>query len=232
LENKVKPTKKSFWNFLHGQCHLSTYKHNIDNYMEHIDNIINNNDKKIDYHSLQYKNSESKYSYSKEYGVLYESRYLFPGREINDHYNAKIFLYHSYFLTQDDFEELLHAGIYVKDYKKYNLVLNDKIQNICDSVLFYPYDEIKMTMRGYCNLLTNNIHVKDLIQIEKHFNIKPMSKCLKIYCCNDVLQKSVIEHFIYTHKMEPDLECLEFPINEKKHDVTKILYGRLIKDRK
>lgn len=58
---------------------------------------------------------------------------------IEDIDEISILLEFGYKLTQDDFENLTKKLIYIEDYQKYGLTVDENIKNACNESMFYPY---------------------------------------------------------------------------------------------
>jgi hypothetical protein len=166
----------------------------------------------------------NKYKYNGFFGVSYERIKI---HELNNISKLKILCDYGYVIKQDDFTNMIKNRIYIKNYEKYNVKLTNEIKNICNEIIFYPYEETKMSLDGYKQLLKYKVNLSDLKKIEKHFDIKPNLECLKIACENKYLSTSIISHLLDTHLIVPDLECLGIAIKKGAISVIQAIYEEM-----
>jgi hypothetical protein len=131
------------------------------------------------------------------------------GTEIKET-NFYLLLQFGYKIDQEDFEKILDLQIYIENYKKYGLILDDKIQYICNKNLLFHYDEIKISNIGIEEIVKCNLSIKEfrnLLKDEKFLeaNIKPMD-LLHILC--EYGSSGMIDEIIKTYNLHPDQECM------------------------
>ncbi len=145
------------------------------------------------------------------------------GKEINDICEIKLFLDHGYQISQNDFELIIKNGLYLKDYKKYNLTITKNIQYICNEILFFPYDECKYDTKNFLENLKflKFNYAKNII---KKYNLVFSLDDLKFLCnqkpCNPIIIKYIVENF----SLVPNTDCLYSAIlNSKSNKIIKFL---------
>lgn len=126
-----------------------------------------------------------------------------------------------YKLTQTDFLLMTQKYYYIKDYKKYNLVLDDYIIQTCQNLLFFPYEEIQPTKIAVLEMLKKKQSIKFLEKIIKKYNIIPDYDFIVIYMdynCN--FESRITAEYIQRKYLQFDLKTIcdyYNPIGEIDH---------------
>ncbi len=128
LNDKILPTK---------QCFLNLVKY-----------YDNSNKKKyewIEYYDtmMRYVEIEKRQNFKQIYDENKKISKSLLGKDIKETSFYPL-LQFGYKIDQEDFEKILNLQIYIDNYKIYNLILDDKIQIICNKNLLFHYDEIKL----------------------------------------------------------------------------------------
>jgi hypothetical protein len=107
-------------------------------------------------------------------------------------------------ITQEDFELLTKNCIEINNYKKYDVVINDKIINLCNETGFFPYS-IKPSNYGLLCTIQNNIPIFEIKKIIKTYNLVPNIECLREACKKENLD--LIKYL--SSNLNFDLICLK-----------------------
>jgi hypothetical protein len=91
---------------------------------------------------------------------------------------AYICVKYGYSITQDDFEEMTRRRIYC-EYKKYNLQITDKINQICNELLFFPYGGEKNLDQK--NIFRYQMTLKQFEKVNKYYKININLDLIKFY---------------------------------------------------
>jgi hypothetical protein len=113
-----------------------------------------------------------------------------------------------YILVQDDFELLTQKYLYLNNYKNYGLVINDRILNICNKKIFYPYSEMILNENQIRMIFKKNCNLSILKNLKKKYDINIDEKYLRIACCSRNVSISLLKYLIDICGIIPTIECL------------------------
>jgi hypothetical protein len=116
---------------------------------------------------------------------------------------------------------------YIKNYKNYKLVIDDKIKNACNEALFFPYNEVVMTKAGILNLLKSDVSMSEFKKIKNHFKFNLDIDCLRTICAKISISASFIKSFVKTFKIKPDIVCLGNVIENGTLGIIKFIYSEM-----
>jgi hypothetical protein len=121
-------------------------------------------------------------------------------------------------LTQDNFRTMIKNRIYIENYKKYKLVLDKEIEDICNDILYFPYEEIKVTDIGFEKIMNNNVKLTDLKKIKKKYKLdtKHDEDSLESACAKNIIDVKTIQYLIDDCHIEPNFECLHNLLDRDK----------------
>jgi hypothetical protein len=150
--------------------------------------------------------------------------------ELSDIPELKIFCDYGYIITQDDIIEMIKNGIYVKNYKKYDLEIDDDFKDACNECLCFPYPETKFTKVGFANMFKLGVPFDIIKKIEKKYKMKPDFECLRMLCkCKNPNYKILI-YLTDEIDIMPNEECLKSIIRYGNEKCIKHIYYKIYGD--
>jgi hypothetical protein len=195
LNQKILPTKQCFLNLVKYYDNRNKKKYE---WIEYYDTM------------LQYVEIEKRQNFKQIYDENKKISKSLVGKEIKET-SFYLLLQFGYKIDQEDFEKILNLQIYIENYKTYGLILDDKIQHICNKNLLFHYDEIKLLDIGLEQILKCDFTIKEfrnLLKDEKFIeaNIKPMD-LLYILCEHGT--SGMIDEIMKKYNLNPDQECMD-----------------------
>ena len=130
------------------------------------------------------------------------------GQNIDDIPEIKLLLDYGFCIKQPDFIFLLKRGIYIKNYQKYKLVIDDDVKKICNEILCFHYPEIKFEKSSLINMFKNNCSMAQIKTVIKKHNFTANLDCLREACSHKNLNHRLIYYLIDDQKITPDIQCL------------------------
>jgi hypothetical protein len=155
---------------------------------------------------------------------------LEKGIEMTEIPEIKIFCEYGYLITQEDFVEMIKHGIYVENYKKYDLVIDEEIKDTCNEYLLFPYQETKLTNLGFATLFKNGYTFDTIKKIEKKYKIKPDITCLKNLCKSKNPDYKILLYLTDENDIMPTEECLKSIIRYGNEKCIKHIYFKIYGD--
>jgi hypothetical protein len=138
-----------------------------------------------------------------------------------------LFLEHGYNLLYEDFLSVLRKRIEIKNFEKYNFVLDTKFIITCADFNFYPsyYNKIKLTHNDIEELL--KIDYINLTSMKPFLNSTLPISCLEIACSTGNL--SIIKYLINKCKLTPNKTCLLNVLNSQAKKTIKFVVESYVK---
>lgn len=133
---------------------------------------------------------------------------------IEDVNEISILLEYGYKLTQNDFVNLTKKLIYVENYQKYGLMIDENIKDACNESMFYPYQELRHEKIEALESFSCDTTPSQLKRIIKKYKIDPDINFMRIACAN-CRQTGIIDIFVVDHKIYPDYDCIKFALANK-----------------
>jgi hypothetical protein len=133
-------------------------------------------------------------------------------KDIMDISKLRLLLNYGYKITQRDFAEIIKKYMYLPDYKKYGLEIDDKIKNICDNNLYYPYDEMKTSEINALFDFAKFPSIERLKIVIKRYNILPDSKFAQFMFMSHKRVAKLIKHIVTNYNIKPDKYCIKWAV--------------------
>jgi hypothetical protein len=150
--------------------------------------------------------------------------------ELTDIPELKIFCDYGYVITQDDLVDMIKNGIYVKNYKKYDLEIDDDLKDACNECLCFPYPETKLTKMGFACMFKSGIPFDIIKKIEKKYKMKPDFECLKMLCKGKNPDYKTLLYLSDDNDIMPNEECLKSIIRYGNERCIKHIYYKIYGD--
>jgi hypothetical protein len=205
---------------------IEKYNYNLETKHLEIACKYSNNDTihKILQNKIQISQKSFDYILNRSY-VQYNkiSQEFYGGEELDDVSGLKLLCNYGFQIKQNDLYNLMKKKIYIKNYKIYNLILDDKIKKICAEDLFFPYSEIKFEKDMFVHLFRHNLPMSQIKIIEKKYNCIATVECLKEACSHDNANTRLIHWLVEEKKIKPNQECV-FSIVKYSNNINIINY--------
>lgn len=119
-------------------------------------------------------------------------------------------------ITQDNFKTMIKNRIYIDNYKKYKLVLDKEIEDLCNDITYFPYEEINITEAGFKKIMKCDIKLVELKKIIKKYNFNLDTNSLELACSRSDIDAKTISYLMNDCNIQPNFECLDNLLNREK----------------
>lgn len=150
-----------------------------------------------------------------DYKTIFKNEYSIDvSNIINLMYN------YGFLITQEQFKLTIMNRLYINDYKKYKLEITKEIEDVCNDILYFPYEEIKVTPIGYKKMI-KYLRINELNRIKKKYKLNNDRDIedLELACLKDNTNLKDMTYLIEECKIQPNFKCLSNIL--KKNSVKK-----------
>ena len=138
----------------------------------------------------------------------------------------KLLINSGYVLSQNDFYKILSYGLYIENYEKYGLVLDETVIKICCSLCIFPYENMNITLDGFKLIIANYKSEKVLFDflkfLVKKYNIVLNNGCFvylfyRYFKSKDFKKTDgtkIYEYFSKEHNIVPPEYCFSIMFHD------------------